>query len=588
MRAFLSYSHTDSEQAALLAACLEQEANLELTSQALDVYLSQSTPTFTERLREHDAVLHVISASFLKSQICMRELLEIMKDDEKRDFYHAHTVPILIDDDSRELFSDIGQLRLLKYWVDQKGSLEDEIGAREGQFGPEIDRLRVSHSTVREITEHVRRFIQTVGDNGYAAHYQEEQKASFVKVISSLREIEAAPSHEKADQASSKGVSSGAGVAARTSRRFAGFSWFDGKPSSEYVDGASEEIRRLIRLNESIVVASESDPKLPEFPPFSPRFPATPAQNHHIERLGRTIVIKDESQNFTGSHKDRMAWEIVVYYKKLIQDRLTPHSRKPPELPAPSIISNGSAAVAIQTMLRCFALPSLKVLVDHSLDEPIKHRLRLIGCEVFEHDLSEAELDSTDVLRLTKNEGGFDVTARDLIDPNTRTYYDWLAYEILNCGAKHIFIPVGTGDLFVNVLTVLRDERLEVANDSRLDWDSAEIHGVTLYGATSSVHNTKMYKLYAPHRPTLQDAYRLVEEMQSAGHCGDNSQIYDVKENVVPVAMGIAAGLPIHCDESGIAGLSLLLQLYNQLQIPPEEKILVVNTGWLPAVGASA
>ncbi len=342
----------------------------------------------------------------------------------------------------------------------------------------------------------------------------------------------------------------------------------------------SADFKHLVDLYDSIVIASESDPDHPEFPPFSPRFPATPSYTITVPRLGRQILIKDESHNFTGSHKDRMAWEIVVYYKSIIQDLLSPHA-KPLSLPSASIISNGSAALAIQVMLRCYGLPALKVLVDQRTDRRITRKLARAGCEVFSYDLSKKELGSAEVLQLTENIDGFDFTARNLVDPTRRTYYDWLAYEILNCGAKHIFIPVGTGDLYVNVLTVLRDELIGVTNDRRLEGGSEIIEGLELYGATSSDRKTKMDKLYAAYRPTLDEARRVVTEMREKGLCGSHSNIYDVRESVVSDALAIAQANKIRCDESGIAGLSLLLQLSDDREIPPGEKLLVVNTGWL-------
>jgi len=115
-----------------------------------------------------------------------------------------------------------------------------------------------------------------------------------------------------------------------------------------------------------------------------------------------------------------MAWETVVYYKTIIQDLLSPHARSP-TLPSASIISNGSAALAIQVMLRCYGLPALKVLVDQRTDLRVIEKLSRAGCEVFVYDLSERELDSADVLHLTENTEGFDVTARNLIDPTRRT-----------------------------------------------------------------------------------------------------------------------------------------------------------------------
>src|SRR3990167_3556077 len=109
-----------------------------------------------------------------------------------------------------------------------------------------------------------------------------------------------------------------------------------------------------------IVVASENNPDKPEFPADDPKFPATPT--YQIEVPGFSNVwLKDESHNLTGTHKDRMGWEMVVSYKEFL------HAKKIGKiavLPHLSILSSGSAALAIQTQLNRFALPGLRVLLN--------------------------------------------------------------------------------------------------------------------------------------------------------------------------------------------------------------------------------
>lgn len=605
MRAFLSYSHINEDKASILHERLEREDDIRVTWDAIDLPPYASPKSFMDSVREHDAVVHLISLPFLESRNCMRELVAFMKDDTERNDYRERTVPIIIDDheDSINIFDTAGQLQLVDHWMAQKSKLEDQINSRSKEFGSAIDELRGDLTVLRDIAEHIVRFMRTVTDNIYATSYGSQETRDFADVVQRLRTIETesaerARLQEEAEQPSngSAGDEERSPTLNRSARRLTerfrrpARLNLDLHPADKSSQGAvgtlvaepPPEVKHLIDLRDSIVIASDSDPDLPEFPPFSPRFPATPATRLMVSRLNREIIIKDESHNFTGSHKDRMAWEIVVYYKTIIEDLMAPHAKNTLELPSASIISNGSAAVAIQLMLRCYGLPALKVLVDHRTEERITEKLLSIGCEVFEHDLSERVLDSPDVLELTENLDGFDVTARNLVDPTRRTYYDWLAYEIFNCGAKHIFIPVGTGDLFVNVLTVLRDELMGVANDRRLAGGIEMIEGLELYGATSSDRKTKMDKLYAHHRPTLEEAQRIVTEVQEAGHCGERTGVYDVDEGIVPEALSVARTQGIHCDESGIAGLSLLLQMSNELDIPANEEILVVNTGWLP------
>src|SRR3990167_5621470 len=75
--------------------------------------------------------------------------------------------------------------------------------------------------------------------------------------------------------------------------------------------------RKEEEIMNSIIVASENNPNKPEFPPENPKFPATPT--YKIEVPGFSNVwLKDESYNPTGTHKDRMALEIVVTYRDFL------------------------------------------------------------------------------------------------------------------------------------------------------------------------------------------------------------------------------------------------------------------------------
>ncbi|HEY2715866.1 MAG TPA: PLP-dependent lyase/thiolase [Solirubrobacterales bacterium] len=503
-------------------------------------------------IASHDGVVQLISERLLTSLECMRELVELIKDDVLRSTYGERAVPVLVElpSDGLDISDATGQLRIVDVWVDDATKLDEGLSTR-GHVGEPLDELREDLAATREVAAHIMRFMRTISNHVHTTFYTRKSDAQLRQIVASLRAVELA----------------------------AGSVAGNGAPSA--VGFTSTDRETLERLHDGIVVVSEDDPDEPEFPPFSPRFPATPTVRIKVPQLGRSILVKDESHNLTGSHKDRMAWEIVVHYKTLLKDLLEP-SVSESKIPPASIISNGSAAFAIQIMMRCYGLPDLRVLVDRHTDRRITDKLRRIGCHVVVHDLSERELDTTDVLELTENPGGIDFTARDVADPNRRTYYDWLAYEIFNHGARHIFVPVGTGDLFVNVLTVLSDELKGMTNDRRLHNDVATIEGVEFYGATSDYYRTKMDKLWAEYRPTLEEARRVCSDIVDGGLCGPRSRIYGVDERYVQEALDTAHAGGIRCDASGIAGLALLLQLSSEEgEIPADEEILIVNTGLL-------
>jgi cysteine synthase len=209
--------------------------------------------------------------------------------------------------------------------------------------------------------------------------------------------------------------------------------------------------KELSILN-SIIIASDNDPNRPEFPADDPKFPATPTYQVHIPGFDN-VWIKDESCNPTGTHKDRMAWEIVVTYRDFLLAKQNGQITN--ALLPMSIISSGSAALAIQTQFIKYNLPNLKVLVDIRTNPVIIESLIKIGCEVYETDLGKKPFNSKDILALTHNEKGFDITSSEALNPNTR-FYDWLSYEIINSSPDYCFIPFGTGNLFENILNINR------------------------------------------------------------------------------------------------------------------------------------
>lgn len=127
------------------------------------------------------------------------------------------------------------------------------------------------------------------------------------------------------------------------------------------------------RILGSIHIASENDPLKPEFPSDDPKFPATPTVRISVPGF-TNVWLKDESKNPTGTHKDRMAWEIIVTYRDFLLAK--ERGQITGDLPIMSIISSGSAAFAIQTQLRHYGLPNLRVLVDAHIDTQITEFLK--------------------------------------------------------------------------------------------------------------------------------------------------------------------------------------------------------------------
>jgi hypothetical protein len=323
----------------------------------------------------------------------------------------------------------------------------------------------------------------------------------------------------------------------------------------------------------SIVVASDNDPNRPEFPPNNPMFPATPTYQIKVPGFSN-VWLKDESVNPTGTHKDRMAWEIVVTYKNFLLDKRKGNLKG--ALPKMSLISSGSAAIAIQTMLLHYKLPSLKVLVDLNLNGEILNNLKKLGCEIYTTDLARKPLSWKEILALTHNEEGFDITSDEALDQTSR-FYDWMSYEIINSSPEYCFIPFGTGNLYDNILNINKQEVTSNDHDPRFRGDVSILKTCNFMGATSNNPRTKADKLYSPHLPFVHYDEQWMRLYKSAGFCGQESNVYLLREEFLDEAIKLSKNMGINCEPSGIAGLALLLQMKDRL--PKDGKMLIVNTG---------
>ena len=326
------------------------------------------------------------------------------------------------------------------------------------------------------------------------------------------------------------------------------------------------------KILESIIVASENDPDKPEFPPDNPKFPATPTYKIDVPGFSN-VWLKDESQNRTGTHKDRMAWEMIVTYKEFLQSKRLGKINK---LPVLSILSSGSAALAIQTQLKKYKLPNLHVLIDSHTDPSIVDNLKKLGCKIFLEDLGKKTFDWEDILVLTDNKDGFDITSNEAYDPTVR-FYDWLSYEIINNDADYIFVPFGTGQLYENIMNIIKKELSYKVSDPRFKGSMEVLQKTSVLGATTTNPKSKADKLYAPFLPFANYSKQWIKFYRFTGLTGEMSQVYSLEEKFLDEAIGIATEQKINCEPSGIAGLSLLLQIKDKIQ--KDKKILIVNTG---------
>jgi len=341
-----------------------------------------------------------------------------------------------------------------------------------------------------------------------------------------------------------------------------------------------ENCSEIEKIYQAILVPSNNNPTKPEFPPrpfFTPRFPATDTFKLEIEGYDN-VWIKDESTNPTGTHKDRFAWEVLIKYKALLESS---RYRQMDRLPQISLISSGGAATAVQNLFNIFGIPiGLKVLMDRNTAESTKKSLIQLGCQIYETDLSTQLLKPEDIKVLTENWDGIDITYRETLDPNLDNYYDWLSYEIINTQPDYCFIPFGTGDLYINILNIVKKEYFNSflhKPDPRFTGSVEKLKNCNYIGARTENKDTILDKLYSSFLPTYSEYLKYINELYSYSCVGKNTSIKNLSEEFAIQAVDLGNKLHLNFEPSGLAGLALFLQIKEQ--IPRDAKILIINTG---------
>ncbi|MCL1127835.1 hypothetical protein [Shewanella surugensis] len=264
------------------------------------------------------------------------------------------------------------------------------------------------------------------------------------------------------------------------------------------------------------------------------------------------IVFLDESKNPSGTHKDRMAQTITTIYQDMLKSNHTLRL---------SLISSGSAAYAIQLALTERQLPPLKVLIDESRKEI--EILKKIGCEIYTFDLESKLLSSNDILKLTDNKEGIEVTSNMAIKPYENYYKELVSY-LSHFDSGYIFVPYGTGHLYGSFLFC------DIFN---------EPYNVHIIGGKTHFRYSKADKLYAPFNPFSMVNNNFIKTKIAMNKVGKHSSISEFTETSLNDAIILAENNKLNLEPSALGGLAIMIDMFNHHSLKYNNKKLVVVTG---------
>ena len=180
----------------------------------------------------------------------------------------------------------------------------------------------------------------------------------------------------------------------------------------------------------------------------------------------------------------------------------------------------------------CYQLPPPKLILDRNLGTRACETLKQLYADVYLVDLHDRELRPRDILNLSNNPDGIDITSCRFIEPNA-VFYDWHVHEVFNEEPDEVYLPYGSGRLMENYVTWQNRSfrnSVEALSDARLKASVEKVISMNIFGSEPESSNSVADKLRAPFRPFqlfLDRDIRSTRELQFSGCRTTKSKVED-------------------------------------------------------------
>lgn len=118
---FISYSWKDKELVDKLDKEL-QSLGYNIKRDVRDAQVSESIKEFMKKIRKTDYSIIVLSDAFLKSQNCMKEIFEFIKDDDYKD----RIIPVILDS-AKEIWGPSKGLQYTIFWKETEEAFKNQL-----------------------------------------------------------------------------------------------------------------------------------------------------------------------------------------------------------------------------------------------------------------------------------------------------------------------------------------------------------------------------------------------------------------------------------------------------------------------------
>lgn len=200
LKIFISYCWADKDVVDLIDKDFQELYGITFTRDERDLKFKQSIRSFMQGLSEHDYVIMVISDSYIKSDNCLYEVMEVMRDRRYRDKIYC----VILNENDKKYYSEeaiknlnrkentvecniynpVGRVNYNKYWNYKKKELSQlikELDDELSRIEPLMDLRRID-----DIVKNIGEFLNTVSDMKNES-VEELKKTNYKEFLNSMK-----------------------------------------------------------------------------------------------------------------------------------------------------------------------------------------------------------------------------------------------------------------------------------------------------------------------------------------------------------------------------------------------------------------
>lgn len=184
---FLSYSHKNKDLANEIDDALYIKG-IRVTRDIRDVQCSQSFKEFMKSIKSHDIVLMLISDQYLKSQACMFEVIETIKESS----YNEKIIAVVNDD----VCFDMNGITYLEYWEEKRKAIEEAIKDHRPET---VKPLEEEKNEIILIENNIMEYIATIRDLKYIPFKELTNQYTNLYEMLGLETVTTTPNYDTVD-----------------------------------------------------------------------------------------------------------------------------------------------------------------------------------------------------------------------------------------------------------------------------------------------------------------------------------------------------------------------------------------------------